>query len=80
MSKVRTCFGDSTQFYIVKTHFLENSQMTFFPYRFAAWYPNISKFLRSKSMMSQLSNALSNVLLRPLDQNLYHFEVQKYHC
>ena len=80
MEQVRTCSGDSTQFYIVKTHFLENPQMTFFPYRFAAWYPKISKFLRSKSMMSQLSNALSNVLLRPLDQNLYHFEVQKYHC
>ena len=54
--------------------------MTFSPYMFAAWYPKISKFLRSKSIMSQLSNALSNVLLRPLDQNLYHFEIQKYHC
>ena len=54
--------------------------MTFFPYRFTAWYSKISKFLRLKSMMSQLSNALSNVLLRPLDQILYQFEVQKYHC
>ena len=76
---MRTCSDDSTQLYIVKTHFLENPQMTFPPYRFAAWYPKISKFLRSKSMMSQLSNALSNVHLRPLDQNLYYFEIQKYH-
>ena len=77
---MRTCSDDSTQLYIVKTHFLENPQITFSPCMFAAWYPKISKFLRSKSMMSQLSNALSNVLLRPLDQNLYHFEIQKYHC
>ena len=80
MSTLRTCSGDSTQFCIEKVHFLENPQMTFFLYRFTAWYPKISKFLRSKSMMSQLSNALSNVLLRPLDQKLSHFEVQKYHC
>ena len=54
--------------------------MTFFLYRFTAWYPKISKFLRSKSMMSQLSNALSNVLIALLDQKLSHFEVQKYYC
>ncbi len=80
MEPVRTCSGDSTQFHIEKVHFWEHPQMTFFLYRFTAWYPKISKFLRSKSMMSQLSNALSNVLLRPLEQKLYHFEVKKYHC
>ena len=77
---MRTCSDDSTQLYIVKPHFLENPQMNFSPNKFAAWYPKFSKFLRSQSIMSQLSNALSNVLLRPLDQNLYHFEIQKYHC
>ena len=54
--------------------------MTFSSRRFAAWYPKISTFLQSKRMMSQLSNALSNVHLQPLDQNLYHSEIQKYHC
>ena len=63
-----------------KTHFLENPQMTFPSYRVAAWYSKISKFLRSKRIMSQLSNALSNVHLRPLHQNSYHFEIHKYHC
>ena len=30
--------------------------------------------------MSQLSNALSNILIRRLDQKLSCFEVQNYHC
>ena len=66
--------------FMLKKPFFGKPTNDFSPYRFTAWYPKISKFLRLKSMMSQLSNARSNVLLRPLDQMLYHFEVQKYHC
>ena len=80
MSKVRTCPSDSTQFLTVKPRFLKNPQINFFLSRLAAWYPNISKFIGMKSMMSQLSNAPSDIFLRCLDQKLHRFEVQKYHC
>ena len=42
---VRTCSGHCTQFYMKNPHFLENPQITFFHCGFAAWYPEISKFL-----------------------------------
>ena len=76
MSKVRTCPGDSTQFLTVKPRFLKNPQINFFLSRLAAWYPNISKFLRLRSMMSQPSD----VFLRCLDQKLHRFKVQKQYC
>ena len=40
----------------------------------------VRKVLTSKIMGSQLSNALSNVLVAILDQKLSYFEIQKYGC
>ena len=80
METVRTCYGAPTQYFIVKPRFLKNPQIQLSLSRFAAWYPAISKFLWLKSMMSQLSNAHSDVIIRCLDQKLQRFEVQKYPC
>ena len=80
METVRTCSGAPTQYFIVKPRFLKNPQIEFPLSRFVAWYPAVSKFLWLKSMMSQLSNAHSDVIIRCLDQKLQRFEVQKYPC
>ena len=80
METVRTSYGAPTQYFIVKPRFLKNPQIQLSLSRFAAWYPAISKFLWLKSMMSQLSNAHSDVIIRRLDQKLQRFEVKKYAC
>ena len=80
METVGTCSDAPIQYFIVKTRFLKNPQIEFPLSRFVAWYPAVSKFLYLKSMMSQLSNAHSEVIIRCLDQKLQRFEVQKYLC
>ena len=46
-----------------------------FVHRITAWYPKISKFLWSRSMMSQLSKTVSTVVVRLLDRFLSSFEI-----
>ena len=56
-------FGLFAPYFLKNIHFSVNPQVTFFICGFPAWYPKISKFLPSKSMDPQLSNAFSNVLI-----------------
>ena len=63
-------FGVFAPYFLENINFSVNPQVTFFICGFTAWYPKISKFLPSKSMDPQLSNALSNVLIALLDQKL----------
>ena len=77
MSKLRWGTSYYSLYFLWLCHFFEKYYIPLGTRSSSRGVLTIRKVLPSKSMESQLSNALSNVLVAILDQKLCYFEIQK---
>ena len=76
-TSLRRCSDYYGIVFLLMCHFSQKHQFTSLARSSSGGVLTIRKVLPSKIKKSQLSNALSNILLAILDQKLSHFKVQK---